>query len=52
MRHQHPLVEKLSLLTEALLELSDAAASIKNLLLAGVERVACAANVSVDCTVL
>jgi hypothetical protein len=52
MRHQHPLVEKLSLLTEALLELSNAAASIKNLLLAGVKRVACAANVGVDCTVL
>ena len=48
MRHQHPLVEKLSLLTEALLELSDAAASVKDLLLTGVERVACAANVSVN----
>jgi hypothetical protein len=39
---------KLGLLTEALLELGNAATSIKNLLLAGVERVASAAYVSVD----
>ena len=46
-QRQH-LKEKLGLLTETLLELSDTAAGIKNLLLAGVERVACAANVSVN----
>ena len=39
---------KLGLLTEALLELGNTATSIKNLLLAGVERVASAANVSVN----
>jgi hypothetical protein len=43
---------KLGLLTEALLELGNAATSIKNLLLAGVKRVASAANVSVDNTSL
>ena len=43
---------KLGLLTEALLELGNAATSIKNLLLAGVKRVASAANVSVDNTIL
>ncbi len=41
---------KLGLLTEALLELGNTATSIKNLLLAGVERVASAAYVSVDNT--
>ena len=46
-QRQH-LREKLGLLTETLLELSDTAAGIKNLLLACVERVACAANVSVN----
>jgi hypothetical protein len=43
---------KLGLLTEALLELGNAATGIKNLLLAGVERVASAAYVSVDNTIL
>lgn len=43
---------KLGLLTEALLELGNAATSIKNLLLARVERVASAANVSVDSSTL
>ncbi len=46
-QRQH-LKEKLGLLTETLLELSDTAAGIKNLLLACVERVAGAANVSVN----
>ena len=41
-------LKKLGLLTEALLELGNAATGIKNLLLARVERVASAANVSVD----
>jgi hypothetical protein len=50
-QRQH-LKEKLGLLTETLLELSDTAAGIKNLLLACVERVACAAYVSVDCAAL
>ena len=45
-------LKKLGLLTEALLELGNAATSIKNLLLAGVKRVASAANVSVDNTIL
>ncbi len=43
-----PLDKKLSLLTETLFELSNATAGIEDLLLAGVERVACTANVSVD----
>jgi hypothetical protein len=43
---------KLGLLTEALLELGNTATGIKNLLLAGVERVASAANVSVDSSTL
>ncbi len=43
---------KLGLLTEALLELGNAATSIKNLLLAGVERVASAAYVSMDSATL
>jgi hypothetical protein len=43
---------KLGLLTEALLELGNAATSIKNLLLAGVERVASTANVSMDSAAL
>jgi hypothetical protein len=43
---------KLGLLTEALLKLGNAATGIKNLLLAGVERVASAANVSVDSSTL
>ncbi len=43
---------KLGLLTEALLELGNAATSIKNLLLTGVERVASAAYVSMDSATL
>jgi hypothetical protein len=43
---------KLSLLTETLLEFRDAAASIKNLLLTGVERMAFAAHICVDLTTL
>ena len=45
-------LRKLGLLTEALLELGNAATSIKNLLLARIERVASAANVSVDSSTL
>jgi len=41
---------KLSLLTETLLEFSHATAGIKNLLLAGVERMTFAAHVCVDLT--
>ena len=43
---------KLGLLTEALLELGNAATSIKNLLLARVKRVASAAHVGVNCAAL
>jgi len=43
---------KLGLLTEALLELGNAATSIKNLLLAGIERVASTAYVSMDSAIL
>jgi len=43
---------KLSLLTETLFEFSHATTGIKNLLLAGVERMAFAANVCVDLTTL
>ena len=50
-RRQHLLI-KLGLLTEALLKLRDATAGVKNLLLACVERVACAANVGVNCAAL
>ena len=45
-------LRKLGLLTEALLELGNAATGIKNLLLARVERVACTANVGVNCAAL
>lgn len=44
--------KKLGLLTEALLELGNAATGIKNLLLARVERVASAAHVGMNCAVL
>lgn len=47
-----PLDKKLSLLAETLLELGNATAGIEDLLLAGVERVACTANVSVDAAAL
>jgi hypothetical protein len=43
--------KKLGLLTEALLELGNAATGIKNLLLARVERVASAAHVGMNCAV-
>jgi hypothetical protein len=50
-RRQH-LIEKLGLFTETLLELGYPTTSIKNLLLTGVERMAVAAYVCVDSTVL
>jgi hypothetical protein len=46
-QRQH-LIKKLGLFAETLFELSYATTSIKNLLLAGVERVAVTAHVCVD----
>jgi hypothetical protein len=46
-QRQH-LIKKLGLFAETLFELSYATTSIKNLLLAGVERMAVAAHVCVD----
>jgi hypothetical protein len=51
LRRQH-LIKKLGLFAETLFEFGYAATSVQNFLLSGVERVAIAANVSVNCAIL